>query len=171
MAVIAVHTSNNRISSINNNATVAPPDTAELFYIVLNDTEFADLRDLGEQAKADGLSPSQAITWDGNAFVLAPDTRPFVRISSSIAGVQMDADGVIAVPAQLTIQALNPDGTDNNGVNNTLDAVIFNRLMRLTFVNGEAIKDFKPTATGVIRTGSNNETRLQAELELTVVEV
>jgi len=174
MAVIAVHTSNNRISSIRPNDTVADPDTAEFFYIVLNDTELADLVDLHTQAKANGRPPSAVILWDGNAFVLAPDNRPFVDITSDLSEIEMAADGSVAVPATLTIQVLKTDGSNNTTFSGTRTGRIFGRFMKFSFTNGLATKVYIPRTTsdqGVRRLESNAAIKIKTPAEIKVVEV
>lgn len=165
MAVIAINTSDGHISSIMQSATEAPVDTAEIAYILLDDAEFDALRALGEQVRADGLSPMTDVMWDGSVFVAAPDVRPYVDVTSDVAEIEMPGS------ATLTFQVLKPDGTDNTAFNGSRIAQIFGRLMKLTFTNGVAVKGFSPIETDYYDLRSNADVRIKTPLRITVVEV
>lgn len=165
MAVIATNVSDGRISSIMQSATVAPPDTAEIEYHLLDDTEFAALKELGEQLRADGLNPTTHVLWDGITFIAAPDTRPYVDITSDVVEIELP------LAANLTFQILKLDGTDNTTFNGNRIAWIFGRLMKLTFLDGVASKTFTPIETGYYDLASQADVRIKTPLRITVVEV
>lgn len=165
MAVIATNVSDARISSIMQSATEAPADTAEIEYHLLDDAEFDALKVLGRQLQADGRRLMADVIWGGSAFIASPDTRPFVRVSSDVAEIELPGS------ATLTFQVLRVDGTDNTTFGGTRIAKIFERLMKLTFVNGVATKVFTPVETDRYNLASQADVKLEDPLRITVVEV
>lgn len=166
MAVVEVFKLNNRpTGSIQPNATVAPPDTATIMFILRSEAEFIQDKALADSIKDSGRSWQEYTEWDGSNFIELADDRAFVRVTSDVAEIELPGS------ATLTFQVLKADGTDNTTFNGVRIYEIFGRLMKLTFSNGVALKTFTPTETGKVEFNSDTSVRLEGPLRITVVEV
>lgn len=166
MARIDVFIATNKpTGSIQRNANDALPPTADIFYVVLDEAEFAVAEELAKQITASGRSWIEYMEWNGSVFVELTDDRAFIRVTSDVAEIELPGS------AALTFQVLKPDGTDNTTFNGVRIYEIFERLMKLTFANGMASKTFTPSDTGRVEFNSDVSVKLEDPLRITVVEV
>lgn len=142
-------------------ATDVPPGDAEKDHVEADlQAYFAAekaLRDSGRDVE---------IYWQGGALVVAQDQRPRARITFSKGEVNADGQDTV----DMTVTALNAQGNTATGFNATRKVTLFGRRLKLTFVNGVAVKTLRFTESGLHSLASNNEIQLETPASLDVVE-
>ena len=147
-------------------ATELPADTTERRFVECTDTEIGEYGDLQREAADDGRN-STVLYPEGDVLQLPADTRPYLRIEAS--KLELDADGVDSVT--VTFSRLTP-GTTNimTGFNATINMPLGDRLLKLTFSSGVAVKTYKTTKSGIFEFKSVIEYKLEDPLTITATE-
>ena len=144
-----------------------PNNTANRQYIEATPTRESAVNARTAQAKSE--ERDAVILYDSVAdvFSLAPDSRPFFRVTTD--KTQIAADGIDT--ATVTVTSLLPDATTNTSLNGpVILSTQSGRRFLLNFVDGVAVKQFKTTQSGEFDVTSTNEYKLEAPMAIVAVE-
>ncbi len=148
-------------------AIAPPPDNVNHRHVGVNESEFATYQFLTEQARQEQRDEEISHNVGTGAVTLAADTRPIFEVIAD--KVEIVADGIDEVTLTITKKLLG--GSTHIGFNTNIKTRLFERLVRLTFVNGIAIKTFKTTVGDTYRLDSNPRYKLIDSIEIDAVEV
>lgn len=146
------------------NATVVPPDTVGVTHVECTDAQIQELSDKEAEMRQIGQPP--VVKLEGGVLIKETDSRPVVRVTSSLSEVQ------VGDPVTITIEVL--DGIGGNvrtNFNATRKIELFGRRFKLDFVNGVAQKTWTPRESVLLEWHSDGQVRLESSpFTLDVVE-
>ena len=146
-------------------ATEIPADTVEVRHVEATSADLEEYDTLQQQSVASGRDGT-VLYPEAGSLELPVDDRVFARIETDKA--EIDADGVDY--ATLTFSKLNPNATVDTTFNTTRKMELYDRLLKLVFVDGVATKQFKTLDSGTYVIESTTKLRLENPVSIDAVE-